>query len=257
MMNTSTDVLTNERKTYYETEGINKLVSINKYIFGVVYLILSGRAIYLYMYHESSISQNIRLFILICLLILPFVSSYILGIIIYICYKIYGLFPSNVYLNETANVPTNMEVLDLEISDNFLCPDDYEFNPYTKSCISIDNNFGIFGILDGDIFKHGSGSGSGSGSGNDAKCLINNEMVGGNCAWECQYGFAFDTRTNTCKPLTCPTGQQISGNSCVPDSNSSIGTTGCGSGYNLINNTHMCVMCPDNQNWDPTNKICK
>lgn len=91
------DILTNERKTYYEDQNIGNLNSFYYYmLLGVYIIIVICFGAFSQMYPSQS-SWKSRLGIFIGLLILPFFSTRILGMIIYIVYEIYYLLPKNVY----------------------------------------------------------------------------------------------------------------------------------------------------------------
>jgi hypothetical protein len=94
--NTS-DIFTNERKTYYENEGV---LSLNKYysiliVIYVIVMIIFAISIFTF---ESFLSFKIKICILIALIILPFVSSPILALIVNLVYQIYEILPKNVSL---------------------------------------------------------------------------------------------------------------------------------------------------------------
>jgi len=91
------DILTNERKTYYQDQGIDNLKFYYYYFLLIVYVIcviLFGVFNFIY---PSQMSGKIRAVILIILLILPFISTWILGKIVMIIYFIYGLLPTNIH----------------------------------------------------------------------------------------------------------------------------------------------------------------
>jgi hypothetical protein len=91
------DVLTNERKTYYEDQQINSLKFYYYYFLLTVYIIcVISFGIFSLMYPlKSTIKTKIIIFIL--LIILPFISTFILGKIIFLIYELYNLLPKNVY----------------------------------------------------------------------------------------------------------------------------------------------------------------
>lgn len=94
--NTS-DIFTNERKTYYENEGV---LSLNKYyniliIIYVITIIIFAISIFGF---ESFLSFKVKIGILIAFIILPFVSSPILALIVNLVYQIYEMLPKNVLL---------------------------------------------------------------------------------------------------------------------------------------------------------------
>jgi len=91
------DILTNERKTYYEDQEIDKLKYYYYYIFLTIYYIsVICFTIFTFIY-PSNINWKIQILISIFLFILPFISTWILGMLIYILYEIYNLLPKNVY----------------------------------------------------------------------------------------------------------------------------------------------------------------
>lgn len=91
------DVLTNERKTYYEDQKIDGLKGIYFYILLVIYAIcLIGFIIFSLMY-PSQTNWKVKLASIIGFILLPFFSTWILGKIIYLIYSAYELLPKNVY----------------------------------------------------------------------------------------------------------------------------------------------------------------
>jgi hypothetical protein len=91
------DILTNERKTYYEDQEIDKLKYYYYYIFLTIYYIsVICFTIFSFIY-PSNINWKIQILISIFLFILPFISTWVLGMLIYILYEIYNLLPKNVY----------------------------------------------------------------------------------------------------------------------------------------------------------------
>jgi hypothetical protein len=91
------DVLTNERKTFYEDQKIDGLKFYYYYFLYVIYIIcFICFVIFSFMYPSNS-NFLVKIISIIGFLILPFVSSYILSLIIYLFYKGYELLPKNVY----------------------------------------------------------------------------------------------------------------------------------------------------------------
>lgn len=91
------DVLTNERQTYYEDQEINTLSSFYYYILLIIYIIVVGFFIFFSLTRQSQTSFRTKLILIILFCILPFISTWILGKIIYVIYFIFGLLPKNVY----------------------------------------------------------------------------------------------------------------------------------------------------------------
>lgn len=90
------DIITNERKTYYEEQEIDSLIYYY-YILFVIYIIVVICFGIFSFYYPSQTSFKIRLLILGVFIILPFISTFILGKIIQIVYWLFGLLPNNVY----------------------------------------------------------------------------------------------------------------------------------------------------------------
>lgn len=95
--NTS-DVLTDDRKTYYENQGVDNLKFVYHYILLVVYIIFVLGYAFASLFYQSQINWKIRLFIFILLIVLPILAPWILGISINIVYQIYELLPKNIRL---------------------------------------------------------------------------------------------------------------------------------------------------------------
>lgn len=95
--NNASDVLTNERKTYYENQGIDDLKFSYYYILLSVYSICIITYSFNALLYASHISWKYRLSFFILLLVLPFISPFLLSFTINIIYRIYELLPKNVH----------------------------------------------------------------------------------------------------------------------------------------------------------------
>lgn len=91
------DVSKNDRKTYYENQEIDNLKLYYYYFFMLVYLICVICFVIFGFIYPSQTTVVKRLFIFIGLIILPFISTWILGTVIKFVYYLYGLLPKNVY----------------------------------------------------------------------------------------------------------------------------------------------------------------
>jgi len=91
------DILTNERKTYYEDQQIDILNSYYYYILWIIYIIVVLCLIIFSLIYPSQSSLNKKIFVVVIFLILPFISTWILGKIIFIVYWLFGLLPKNIY----------------------------------------------------------------------------------------------------------------------------------------------------------------
>ena len=91
------DVLTNDRKTYYQDQGIDNLKFYYHYFFLLIYIIaILAYIVYNFMY-TSPFSILVRIVILVVMILLPFISTWILGKIIGIIYDIYNWLPKNAH----------------------------------------------------------------------------------------------------------------------------------------------------------------
>ena len=93
----TSDTLTNDRKTFYQDQQIDGLKFYYFYFLLIIYIICVICFGIFSLIYPSPTSFKIKIFIFIGLIILPFFSSWILGIIIYLLYEIYNLLPKNVY----------------------------------------------------------------------------------------------------------------------------------------------------------------
>lgn len=91
------DVTTNDRKTYYENQEIDFLNLIYKYMLLGIYIITVIVYFFSVFLYSSPFNWKMRFLILVFLIILPFISTWLLGAIVYLIYKIYELLPKNVF----------------------------------------------------------------------------------------------------------------------------------------------------------------
>lgn len=96
----SNDVLTNERKTYYENQEIDNLKFYYLYFLIGIYVICVICFIIFSFIYPSQISGIAKLFTVVAFIALPFFSTWILGMIIFLAHKAYNLIPKNVYKNK-------------------------------------------------------------------------------------------------------------------------------------------------------------
>ena len=91
------DILTNDRKTYYQDQGIDNLKFYYHYFLLLIYIVaVLCYIVYNFMY-QSQLSVVVRIIILVLMIILPFFSTWILGKIVSIIYDVYNLLPKNVH----------------------------------------------------------------------------------------------------------------------------------------------------------------
>jgi hypothetical protein len=91
------DVLTNDRKTYYQDQGIDNLKFYYHYFLLLIYIVaVLCYVVYNFMY-PSQVSFIVRIIILGMMVLLPFISTWILGKIVGIFYDIYNWLPKNAH----------------------------------------------------------------------------------------------------------------------------------------------------------------
>jgi len=100
----TSDTLTNARKTYYEDEGIDNLKFWYYYVLLIIYIIFALSFGVLSFIYPSQINWKYRLAIFIGLAALPFISTYLLDLLLVILNYIYGIMPKNVHL--TVETPS-------------------------------------------------------------------------------------------------------------------------------------------------------
>lgn len=91
------DVLTNERKTYYEEQENDSLNVYYYYFLLVLYYIIVICFCVFSIIYPSIIDWKIRVFLGLIFVLLPLISTWILGIIIKLVYWLFDLLPKNVY----------------------------------------------------------------------------------------------------------------------------------------------------------------
>jgi len=96
----SNDVLTNERKTYYENQQIDSLKFYYLYFLIGIYVICVICFVIFSFIYPSQLSSIAKLLTVGAFIVLPFFSTWILGMIIFLAHKAYNLIPKNVYKNK-------------------------------------------------------------------------------------------------------------------------------------------------------------
>jgi len=91
------DILTNERKTYYEDQGNESLNNYYYYILWIIYIVVLICLVIFSLLYPSQSGLKSKLFLIAFFIVLPFISTWILGKVIYIAYWLFGLLPKNVY----------------------------------------------------------------------------------------------------------------------------------------------------------------
>jgi hypothetical protein len=94
------EILTNERKTFYEDQQIDSLNKSYYYILWIIYIIVVICFGLFSLFFPSQYSWKIRLFLTFIFVILPFVSTLLLGQIIRLVYWLYSYIPKNVYIEK-------------------------------------------------------------------------------------------------------------------------------------------------------------
>lgn len=106
LKNQTNNILTNERKTFYEDQQNDQLNTYYYYILWTVYAVivfLFGRFSLTY---PSTYSWKFRAFMFLLFLVLPIISPWILGKIIQLLHWIYNILPKNVYYSHYPSTST-------------------------------------------------------------------------------------------------------------------------------------------------------
>ena len=91
------DVLTNDRKTYYQDQGIDNLKFFYHYFLLLIYIVVVLCYVAYNFMYTSHLSVVVRIIILILMILLPFFSTWILEKIVEIIYDIYNTLPKNAH----------------------------------------------------------------------------------------------------------------------------------------------------------------
>ena len=91
------DILTNDRKTYYQDQGIDNLQFFYHYFLLLIYIIVVlCYIVYNFMY-TTQLSVLVRIIIFVVMVLLPFFSTWILEKIVSFIYYVYNLLPKNAH----------------------------------------------------------------------------------------------------------------------------------------------------------------
>jgi hypothetical protein len=98
LKNTSADIITNDRKSYYEEEGVSKLNNYY-YFFIVIYILVLIVFLLATIFVNTTVSLFNRIIILILLIIYPFIIMFLFDFIKKIGSRIKNYIPSYAYRN--------------------------------------------------------------------------------------------------------------------------------------------------------------
>lgn len=87
------DILTNERKTYYENQGNDNLNNYYFYIFWIIYIIVVLLFIFFSLTRPSQTSWNAKMASILFFIILPFISTWVLGKLLSLLYYLFRFVP--------------------------------------------------------------------------------------------------------------------------------------------------------------------
>jgi len=91
------DVFTNDRKTYYQDQGINTLNYFYHYFLLLIYIIVVLYYVVCNFMYTSQSSMVVRVIILVLMVLLPFFSTCILEKLVSFIYDIYYMLPKNAH----------------------------------------------------------------------------------------------------------------------------------------------------------------
>jgi hypothetical protein len=93
----SNDILTNERKSFYEEQNVENLNFYYFYFLIIIYIILIICFQIFYFFYPSNYSWLTRLGLFVIFIVLPFISTWLLQLVLYFLQIIYDILPKNVY----------------------------------------------------------------------------------------------------------------------------------------------------------------
>jgi lipopolysaccharide export LptBFGC system permease protein LptF len=96
--NQRSNILTNERKTYYEDQGIQQLSFYYSYILIILYMVCLLCYAAFSFWYPSLYSWKIRAVVFLLLCLLPWVSSWLLNVLLTITNSLIGWLPKNTHL---------------------------------------------------------------------------------------------------------------------------------------------------------------
>lgn len=98
------EVVTNERRTFYENQQNEALDNYYYYLFLVVYMIaVLGFFVFSLISPGNTLSWKTRALWVALLFALPWMSTWILGVIVWVVYSIINLLPKNVYFGQSVH----------------------------------------------------------------------------------------------------------------------------------------------------------
>ena len=95
---TTSDVVTNDRKTYYQDQGITTLDSIYKFLMVIYSITVTVYLLSSFLY-PSTMSITMRVIIYLFLLIYPLIATNLLRWVISMIMKLINMLPKNVHTN--------------------------------------------------------------------------------------------------------------------------------------------------------------
>jgi len=90
------DIVTNDRKTYYEYEHFNSMKNWY-YLFKWIYILLVFVFILGIFFVNNTYSFSYKIFLLVLFMLYPFVIDFLVVYFIQLCHQIYSLLPTNIY----------------------------------------------------------------------------------------------------------------------------------------------------------------
>lgn len=93
----SNDILTNERKSFYEEQNVENLNFFYFYFLIIIYIILIICFQIFYFFYPTNLNLKFKILISVFFIILPFISTWLLELVLHFLQIIYDILPKNVY----------------------------------------------------------------------------------------------------------------------------------------------------------------
>ena len=113
LKNKSSDIVTNDRKTFYEDQKIDSLYFYYRIILFIYLVIIISYAVSI-IFRPADIGRKKQTFILVLFIIYPFIAARLFLYIGDLYQKLKSILPKNVYLNETPVYSPNQQLIDIK-----------------------------------------------------------------------------------------------------------------------------------------------
>lgn len=98
------EAITNERRAFYENQGINFLNNFYDKILLSIYTLILVIYLYYWKKYDSPYNFKQKTYVFLAFLFLPFLSTWVLSLLVKIFHELFSLFPVNVYKSNDREI---------------------------------------------------------------------------------------------------------------------------------------------------------